>query len=618
MNVYGKEISVDMSKTSPQKLGSTAQYGTHLKTWTESMKAKVPGFNHKVAFTALMLANDASTQKYIEAFMRPLKDTQKSIEKSLNEADSKVPGKSLAAKAYKLDMANKDIAFMEAVYANTAKLFSESALGGMLKPNQQLTLPLQYLDAIQNSARHVVPFDAAEARTMIRQRVLRALVVDGQRYILPDAYKDPELLRKILSADNKPKEHVYTLTKRAFNIFDEAYGGEATKGMDKLNPLATIESITVVEDGADVELKFKASDNENVVTYRLRGKFNVSVKSKAKADTVYQVAGDINFETGDMTILKSEGVKAVKIKTSLNGGNFPKTFTPIEVRQDKDFVIDNHISAQFTWNPVDLQDKLTLENIDALMSATSVIYETATHLKDFYIYEELETYYNILKDTDVYGQGNYEFHQIFEVTANIAPSKDNVDNSGYMVTDPIAWRKTNLGETLDILTTNIGLKLNVEAGQFSNVLWAHPLNARQFGSAQMVFGQGETYGGVAPSVDVKVGTTGDSGNLFRMVTTQRVAQATVDTQNANKVTKYVPSIAVSNKPSQETFKFWQWMTYFDQNGQIRNPADLVHPTISYLDFFKLDMVHGIMGRLNLNNSDTFVSMAQGTQGVITK
>ncbi len=54
----------------------------------------------------------------------------------------------------------------------------------------------------------------------------------------------------------------------------------------------------------DVELKFKASDNENVVTYRLRGKFNVSVKSKAKADTVYQVAGDINFETGDMTILR--------------------------------------------------------------------------------------------------------------------------------------------------------------------------------------------------------------------------------------------------------------------------------------------------------------------------
>jgi hypothetical protein len=73
-----------------------------------------------------------------------------------------------------------------------------------------------------------------------------------------------------------------------------------------------------------------------------------------------------------------------------------------------------------------------------------------------------------------------------------------------------------------------------------------------------------------------------------MVTTQRVAQATVDTQNANKVTKYVPSIAVSNKPSQETFKFWQWMTYFDQNGQIRNPADLVHPTISYLDLFKLE------------------------------
>ena len=165
----------------------------------------------------------------------------------------------------------------------------------------------------------------------------------------------------------------------------------------------------------------------------------------------------------------------MEIKTSLGGGNFPKTFTPVEVREDKDFVIDNQISAQFTWNPVDLQDKLTLENIDALMSATSVIYETATHLKDFYVFEELNTYYNILKDSDVYSNGNYEWHRIFEMDSSIAPNKDNVDNNGYRNTNPLEWRKTALGESIDIMTINMGLKLNVGAGEFTNVMWAHPL-----------------------------------------------------------------------------------------------------------------------------------------------
>lgn len=616
--IGGNEIKVNMSNTTAKEVSRLGGYSNHLKQWSESLKAKNPTFNHKTAFSTLMLANDESTKKYMEGFIKPLKTSLETYEKQLATVNP-VDTARFNALQYKVNMAKADKTFMEAMMKNTAALFSESALGGMLKPNQQLTLPLQYLDAIQNTARHAVPFDATEVRTMIRQRVLRALIVDGQRYLIPDAYKDADLLRKILSSDTKANTKELTLTgKRAFNILDEAYAGVATKGLDKLNPLATIVSITVMEAGKEVKLTLPSSHNENVITYRLRGKYNLTVKSKDIADKIYQVAGDINFETGDLTVLKSsDDIVKMEIKTSLGGGNFPKTFTPVEVREDKDFVIDNQISAQFTWNPVDLQDKLTLENIDALMSATSVIYETATHLKDFYVFEELNTYYNILKDSDVYSNGNYEWHRIFEMDSSVAPNKDNVDNNGYRNTNPLEWRKTALGESIDIMTINMGLKLNVGAGEFTNVMWAHPLNSRLIGGSTMVFGNGESYGGVVPQVEVKVGTIAESGQVFRVVSTQRATQAVVNS-STKAVSKEIPSIAVSNRPEQETFKFWQWMTYFDQNGQIRNPNDLVHPTISYLDFFKLDMVHGIMGKLKLNNTEAFVPMAQGTFGVVSQ
>lgn len=600
------QILVDMSEREKTGLISTgvsrAQgYTNHLKSWSESIKAKNPAWNHAVGFVNLMLARDKNTETYLESFVAPLKEDRKKLEE--DKATATAADKILISE--KISLINRDIAYTTSRMKQAGKLFLESALGGMLKPNQQLTLPLQYLETIQNNSRLVVPFDTCEARTMIRQRVLRQITVDGVKHTLPDAYKDAALMRKILNTDTKKRTLNITNAKRTWDLL-AMFNTDAVAGMDKLNPLATFTYI-YVDDGAKMpdgttvkptKIGIPLNHNEAVLTWRLRGKFNFTVKHPT-LDVLYQVAGGINFETGMLDILLSDNILSADLEVSLAGGNFPKTFTPTEVREDKDFVVDNQISAQFTWNPVDLQDKLTLENIDALMSATSTIYETATHLKDFYVFEELRTWWGLLK-TDRMITGNYNYHQQYEYDVKMYP--DAASNMQYMATDPVSWRNKTLGEGISILATSYGTKLNSREG-FTSVFWGHPQTIRYYGDVNLVLEEGSEYGGVKMDASVLSGQV--KGKNVRLVETQRAPESEMDTDGTT-VLKYLPSIVLSNAPNEETFKFWQWMTYFDQQGQIRNPNDLVHPTISYLDFFKLDMVHGIMGRLNLNNHDKYI------------
>lgn len=557
-------------------------YSKQLKAYSESVKGK-RNTNFKTDFVGMMLAGGDSLAKMKnDGLMGTLHTEREKIQDKLASAR---PGE-MATYMESAKIINADIKFISDRLDTSFKLFSEAAGSNMLKPNQQTVLPLQVLETLQNNARLVVPFQNTEVRTMPRQRIVKQLIVDGVAYNLPYAMANPEVMSKILNEDTKRKTHRLDLTAGStFNLIT-MYGPDAVPGKDKLNPLITLKSIEVV-DGATTKVIAVPKTNDTKITWKSRGKFSVIVVDSATSKE-YQIAGQLDFTDGTIKPLVSTDVKAMSVETSISGGTFQRTFSATETRQDHDFVVDEQISAQYTYNILDLQDKLTLENIDGLLAATSIIYDTAVNVKDYYCFDQLENFWDELKSGAILG-GIDQPNNSYEVTADLAPTAPN--NTVYKPQDPVTWRNVMIPEALSKIAFQYKMKLESRQG-YTAVFWSNPLITRLIGQLNVVLG-GDTgeYAGVATDMTVMSGSV--QGQNVRIVSTRRVPTDAT----------YLRSIALSNEPNEETFVFWQYFTFFDTDGKVRNPQNLALPTVSYLDLFKMDSIHTIMGTVNLGNID---------------
>lgn len=580
-------ISVDMSQQlkNSSSLAVNQRFGgysKHLKAYSEGMKGK-RNSNMRTDFVGMMLAGGDAVSKFKnDGLLGTVYDERAKIQDKLASARPQ----DIAVYSEAAKIVNQDIKFIGDRLDTQFKLFSEAAGSNMLKPNQQTVLPLQVLETLQNNSRLVVPYQNTEVRTMPRQRIIKQLIVDGVAYNLPYAMANPEVMSKILNEDTKRRTHRLDLTAAtSFNLIT-MYGPDAVPGKDKLNPLITLKSIEVV-DGAGLKTIVVPKTNDTKITWKLRGKFSVVViDPDTKAE--YQVAGQLDFTDGTVKPLVSSDIKAISLETSLSGGTFARKFSATETRQDHDFVVDEQIQAQYTYNILDLQDKLTLENIDGLLSATSIIYDTAVNVKDYYCFNTLEDFWSQLKTGAIFG-GADQPHNSYEVEVDLAPT--NPANSIYKPLDPITWRNQMIPEALSKIAIQYKMKLESRQG-YTAVFWSNPLITRLIGNLNVVLGgdNGE-YAGVSTDMTVMTGSV--QGQNIRIVSTRRVP---TDAQ-------YLRSIAISNEPNEETFVFWQYFTFFDTDGKVRDAQNIALPTVSYLDLFKMDSIHTIMGTVTLKNAD---------------
>ena len=366
---------------------------------------------------------------------------------------------------------------------------------------------------------------------------------------------------------------------------------------DKAFPLddMKIKEIIVEEvAGTPIVLKVPQNIEDAQATWKSRGKYS-NVIENPMSNKKYHVSGEIDFATGELSPLATSGVVGMKIEVSISGGNFERTFTANERREDHEFVVDESISAQYTYNLLDLQDKLTLENIDGVMSATNIIYETAVNAKDYYAFRELNKYWVALEDEN-YTTGLYTDNDKYSQEVNLSPS--DAGNSQYRPADPIQWREKMIFEGMSKLTYQYRDKLEAREG-FTSIFWGVPQTTRLVNTLNVVIAEGSDYAGVVSDTSVLVGDV--NGQPIKVVSSRRADKPVkVTGQNEYHTLKSIP---ISNAENEETFKFYQYFTMFDTDGKYRNPHDLVSPTLSYLDLFKIDAVHVIMGELKLTNTD---------------
>ena len=576
------QMSKELGKLDSRRTGRAATYAKSVSLFSETLKKKEQ-INMKADFNNLIAAGGDALTLYGEGMMKPLYDEMANTSALIGGA------KTLREKevlGHRLTQVKKDVAYMESRFAMQFALWSEAAGNNDLKPNQQTALPLQYLEAISANSRFVVDFKTVETRTVPRQRVRKFISLDGVRHYLPDAFKDPAVMEMILNKDSQKKNIRVELTPGTKNLLD-AFAGQKVSAVDKLSPIAIIKAI-YVDDGKGGEKEIVVnSDNAAKITLRLRGRISLQVKDPTNTD-IYSIGGELSFVTGEITPLASKGVKAIVIQASLSGGTNQRTYTVGESREDYDFAVDEQIAAKYTFNPLDMKDKLTLENVDGVMSATAIIYDTAVHAKDYYVFRELFNHYTDVKAANALGAlSEYDFLTEHEVS--LAPS-----GSDFKPTDPITWREKMIPEGLTRVAYDFKNKLNSNDG-FTTVFWGNPNTTRLVDKYDPVISENVEYAGVVSDASVLVAS--NQGVTMKIVSTRRV-------EDSNPDEKDLFAIAQSNSPNEETFTFYQYFTYFDTSGNYRDPDNLPMPTITYFDLFKMDSVHKFVGKMTMTNANS--------------
>ena len=585
MTFSGTNLTDAMKARNGAAPKQVAGYAKSVKLFAEGLKTS-KRINHKTDFVSIMNAGGDFAQLYKEGLMKPLLADRDRISAEYNKASLE---KKFLWKE-QLDQAERDIGFIGGRMDTTMKLFSEMSGSNDLKPNQQTLLPLQYLETIQNNSRLVIPYENTEVRTMSRQRVRKEIIVDGQKYTLPDAYLDPVLMEKILNQDALQKEFTIPANSGNFDIV-AAYGADATKGKDKLNPILKLTKIILV-GGAVIKIP---QTNDTQATWKSRGKFSIMVQDIAPSTNKYHVSGEVDFREGVMTFLTTAGVSSVVVEASLSGGSFTRTFTANERREDHEFVVDKQMSSQYTYNMLDLHDKLTLENVDGVMSATGIIYETAVNAKDYYAFNELKKYKTSLDD-GAYLTGLYQDNDVYDHVVDLNPTNGN--NSLFRPTGPRSWREELIPEGMSKLAYDFGMKLESREG-FQTIFWAQPMTTRLVDKMDVILTEGTEYGGVVADTTVMVGAV--QGKPVKVVTTRRADKHTIVADKGE--VHSLLALPISNAENEETFKFYQYFTMFDTEGKYRSPLDMISPTITYLDLFKMEALYIIMGELKLTGAN---------------
>ena len=177
----------------------TSHFAETMRATRDSMK-----LNIAAEFGAIIQSGEAARKKFAINTMKDL-HTQVELEA---EALGRVKGTDVLAEhlaQMKYDMAQGDVKFMEAQLGAIAEsFFAEATMGGLVA-NQQVLLPLQYLNYLQSTFKFIVPSESATQRTLVKQKQRKVGYITGDptEYVFPDALNNPVFLKKVLGADTQ-------------------------------------------------------------------------------------------------------------------------------------------------------------------------------------------------------------------------------------------------------------------------------------------------------------------------------------------------------------------------------------------------------------------------------
>lgn len=562
-NLAGKEAPV-----------ATA-YAESLRKATETSK-----LNLAAEFTTIIHSGEAARNKVALYAMSAMYDQAEDAAKE--EAIASKSGNTLSAHLakMKLSMAKQDVKFLESQLTALAhSMWGESGMGGLVS-NQQVMLPLQYLNYMQSTFKYLVPSETATQRTLVKQKQRKVGWVEGdtKEYPFPDALQSSEFLEKVLKADTQ--KQVIPINTTAYPssapvALLDLMGPAVVKKRDKISPTLTIKSVTIAGKKRPLPYGFNTS-----VDAVKKGDFSIVIKVDA---TRYQLSGDVDFVNSEINYQATPGIEEFEVECGLYTGTFQRAVRTREYKEQLHISIDGGVAGVFSYNTMEIADKLTMENTDMVVTAAEIMNEIFEAAKDYNGFKYLDSKWDELVSLEAIGALSTD-DKISSYTVNLGP--DSAKYTG----DPGALRNRFVNDGISKLCLQMKTKMRKAfvANCWTNLEISRVIDQN---GENVMFKQGDVYGGV--SVPTVVRGAIIAGYSVKLVDTEREA---LDS-------KLIKMIAQSEDPTVETFKMLQWVTEFKTDNSYRDPQNPNMPCFTILDNFKVYSIFNVMARLTVLNAD---------------
>lgn len=581
-------------KLNNQPTPNATRYAESLARANEALGISMTG-----EFTQMMSTGRGASNKWAESCMEPLRETQREVKKNFDtiakSAGSSEHAKTLASLKY--DQVSRDVKFMESYLKLTGQVMVAEALTNQLQVQEQVLMPLQYINYLQSTARHIVPAEVVDKEIFVRQKWVKEASVRGlgKTFKFPEALQSKEFLDAVLNADGKAIEHEVMLAAHpSSEILDivSLFGTGYTAGKDKIEPVIEFKAVKLVGVADWIPL---TSDYNTKVDRQKKGDFVIFKKIKDATNTVHDVkiSGQVDFDACTMEFTSTANVEGFKIAATIKSGTFGRGITVKEYKEQFHYHVTKHIQGSFNWNYREVLEKMNFENTDLVVTAAELMAEVFDAAKDHYQFTELDKTYDELVTLEGIGMmSKDDFVKRLEIDLDVDPTKTA------LVTDnPGALRNTLINDGMTKLMLTVRDKYKPKTGWTTN-MWTNLEIARILAPDHTVIGSGEDYGGVSSTVSVRGGSI--AGYVYKMVETQREELTSTEI-------KMIPFI---NDPNVETFKFLQWETKRFDDNSYRDPAAPNQPSFHVVDHFQLIGVNKAMYKMNIKNKDKLMGNSE--------
>lgn len=561
--------------------------------------------NMGAEFDVLMKMGDSAVEAFAESCMVPLTETAIDAKKNFDlvARDSSASHQAKVIATLRNNQAMADKTFMEAYLKQTGYILAAEAAQGQLQVQEQVLMPLQYINYLQSTARHIVPAEVVDNEIFIRQRHIKVAKIRGSEteYKFPEALQNKTYLDAVLSADNKSEIcRVNTTDHPSNQVLDlvSLFGVGYSNTKDKINGVVKFKKIKLVGVAEPIVL---ADTYNNMIDLQKKGDTVIftTVKDSLGTSHKIQIAATVDFVKSTMEYTATANVEEFYIEMSIKGGNFGRGIETREYKENFHYHVTKHIQGSFNWNYREVLQKMNFEHTDLIVTAAEMMGEVFDAAKDHYQYSELDKSWDELVALNTAGMlPSTDF--VAALTVDLGPDPTKVA----VVTDnPGSLRNTFINDAVTKLLLQVRNKYKPKTGMTTN-MWTNLEIARVFGPEETVVAAGENYGGVSSIVNVRGGSI--KGNVYKLVETQRENLASTE----------IKMIPFFNDANNETYKFLQWETRRFDDNSYRDPIAPNQPSFHVVDYFQFIGVNKAMYRLNITNKDALMGSSSFTVNTI--